>query len=252
MPRRSEAACVSCNLKTFHPFPVRTLLSQLSEAEISGDTAVVRSLLSTLASDTLFLAKIFIFTDDVRPGYFGTWTRSSRFVGPRTPFAKDIVALDYAYDSGEEWEEEDAGNGDDVVEDGEDDEGGEVEDDDSDLDSWLVDDDEVVDTEERTEVSSMSSLPLPMPMKRKMDDGDKKLGKKRKVVIPLVPFARGPCWEENVGSCKYDPFTPYKIQFFNGWFFFCAVSNVDIHRQMHHTRLTLSPSSLLLSRKDIV
>ena len=39
----------------------------------------------------------------------GTWTQSSTVVGPRTPFAKDTLLFDYAYDSGEEWEEPEEG-----------------------------------------------------------------------------------------------------------------------------------------------
>lgn len=204
-------------LRTSHPHIVRTVLNQLNEAEIAGDDQLVRSLLSLLRSRKDIPAKIIIFHEDARPGYFGTWTRPSREVGPRTPFAKDVVARDYTYDSGEEWEEE--GGGDDVVEDAEDEDAG-AEEEDSDLDSWLVDDDDVEDPgtpiDERESSPGLLDMP-PLPPKRKSGEGEgAKNGKRRKVVVPLVPFTKGPCWETTVGQCEYEPFNPYKIQLFNG------------------------------------
>jgi chromatin assembly factor 1 subunit A len=194
----------------------RTILSQLSEAEIADNPSLVRSLLSLLRNRDFLPAKVLIFTEDARPGYFGTWTRHSRTIGPRTPFARDLVALDYAYDSGEEWEEEGAGDADDVVEGAEEDDG--VTDADSDLDSWLVDDDDVGEIGTPLEEREVDPLPavLNFPAKRKAEDGERKIGKKRKVVVPLVPFAKGPCWESDVGCCTYEPFQPYRIQLFNG------------------------------------
>jgi chromatin assembly factor 1 subunit A len=205
------------HLKTYNPLAVRDIVSQLSEAEIAGDISLVRSILLKLCNRSLLPAKVFIFTEDVRPGYFGTWTRNSRIIGPRTPFAKDVLVFDYSYDSGEEWEEESAGEADDVVEDGED-EDVDGSDPDSDLDSWLVDDDD--EPEVSLEDIRDSSPPLisafPQTTKRKAEEGEKKLSKKRKVVVPLVPFARGPCWESSIGQCDHDLLKPYRIQMFNG------------------------------------
>lgn len=181
-----------------------------------GDISLVRSLLSQLEERTLFPVKVFIFKEDARPGYFGTWTRNSRIIGPRSPFAKDVLIFDYSYDSGEEWEEEVAGDADDVVEDAED-EDVDAEDADSDLDSWLVDDDEEPEITLDDRDSSPPLVPVfPQPAKRKAEEGEKKLGKKRKVVVPLVPFSRGPCWESSIGHCEYDLFHPYRVQLFNG------------------------------------
>ena len=42
------------------------------------------------------------------------------------------------------------------------------------------------------------------------------MGKKRKVVVPLVPFAKGPIYESVIGQCDYEPFRPYAIELFNG------------------------------------
>lgn len=215
LPKRS-----SSGLKTTPPVTVRTILAELNEAEVAGDDQAVRSLLNLLQDRKAIPAKVLIFKDDARPGYYGTWTRSSREVGPRTPFAKDVVAMDYTYDSGEEWEEE-SGDADDVVENQEE-EDGDDEEADSDLDSWLVDDDEVEEPGTPIEDRSGSpgfpyNLPVPPPPKRKAADSDPaKTSKKRKVVIPLVAFTKGPCWESTVGSCPYEPFKPYRIELLNG------------------------------------
>jgi hypothetical protein len=194
----------------------RTILSQLSEAEIADNPSQVRFLLSIIRNRDLLPAKVLIFIEDARPGYFGTWTRHSPIIGPRTPFARDPVALDYGYDSGEEWEEEGTGDADDVVEGAEDEDV--VTEADSDLDSWLVDDDDVGEIETPLEEREADPLPvvLNFPAKRKAEDGERTIGKKRKVIVPLVPFAKGPCWESDIGKCVYEPFQPYRMQLFNG------------------------------------
>ncbi|KAG6885997.1 hypothetical protein C0993_006113 [Termitomyces sp. T159_Od127] len=201
-------------LKTYNPLYVRDIVSKLSDAEIEGDDAAVRSLLSQLKDRSLLPAKVLIFAEDRRPGYFGTWTRSSRIIGPRTPFARDVLVFDYGYDSGEEWEDEPSGEADDVNDDAEDEE--DDADADSDADSWHVDDDDDVGIS----LEDMDQLDLPdlpaLPSKRKAEDGEKKTAKKRKVVIPLVPYVKGPCWETSVGQSEYSIFDPYRIQMFNG------------------------------------
>jgi len=50
-------------------------------------------------------------------GCIGTFSKSSKLVRPRRPFAKDISVLDYDNDSDSEWEEsnvEDLDNGEEV------------------------------------------------------------------------------------------------------------------------------------------
>lgn len=192
-------------------------MSALSEAEVAGDDTRVRSLIALLRDRSRIPAKVLVFAEDVRPGYFGTWTRASRDIGPRTPFAKDIIAIDYGYDSGEEWEEE-VEDADDVADDAEEEDGG-ADEHDSDMDSWLVDDDEVEEPgtpiEERGGSPDLFPLNFPSPQKRKAESENKQI-KKRKVVIPLVPFTKGPCWESTIGQCEYEPFKPYQIRLFNG------------------------------------
>ncbi|KAF8831498.1 hypothetical protein HHX47_DHR1000511 [Lentinula edodes] len=173
-------------MKTYCPVSVRDLMKQLSEVEVFGDTSSVRKIHNKLSDRILIPGKVFIFDEDSRPGYYGTWTRSSRLIGARTPFAKDVLELDYGYDSGEDWEEEPAGDADDVMDDAEDDAA--TEDQDSDIDDWLVEDDEV---EEDIPADERAGSPIfnPLP-KRRADDAPPQTVKKRKVVVQLVPFAK--------------------------------------------------------------
>ncbi|KAG6335146.1 hypothetical protein ID866_3930 [Astraeus odoratus] len=203
------------SFKTYNARTIRDIMAQLNDAEIAGDPSQVRHLLSILSDRKLLPAKVLIFNEDARPGYYGTWTRNSRIIGPRTPFSRDLLARDYGYDSGEEWEHEDVSQADDVVDDDDDDQEGDEPD--SDLDSWLVDDDEV----ETPTPLDLGPLSPPMtdvhmpPPKRKAENLAKPAEKKRRVVVPLVPFSKGPCWESAIGQCEYEPFDAYRIQLFN-------------------------------------
>ncbi|KZT65485.1 hypothetical protein DAEQUDRAFT_525269 [Daedalea quercina L-15889] len=208
------------HLKSYSPRSVKSIMAQLTEAEVTGDDDKVRALLAMLRDRRAIPVKVLIFTEDARPGYFGTWTRSSREVGPRTPFGRDVLALDYGYDSAEEWEGEDESGGDDVVEDADEEEMADGDGEDSDMDDWLVDDDEVEDpgtpVEERRGESPEMLPDVPyVPAKRKSAPEGGKQTKKRKVVVPLVPFTKGPCWESTVGQCSYEPFEAYRIELFN-------------------------------------
>lgn len=207
------------DFRTYSPYSVREFISKLSEVEVAGDDSEVRTLLSQLQDRVLFPAKVFIYHEDARPGYFGTWTRSSKLIGPRRPFNKDVVEFDYGYDSGEDWEEEPMGDADDVLED--DGEDGDTDEADSDLDSWLVDDDEAPEAYQDLRDPSPPMLPNfpdmpppPPPLKRKAAEPERK-AKKRKIVVPLVPFSKGPCWETRISECEYEPFNHYRIQLFN-------------------------------------
>ncbi|KAJ7273545.1 chromatin assembly factor 1 subunit A-domain-containing protein [Mycena haematopus] len=212
--REIPARASMAQLKTRSDVSVRDLTAQLNEAEVAGDDNVVRTILTQLSDREIVPAKVLIFADDARPGYFGTWTRDSRIIGPRTPFARDVAVFDYGYDSGEEWEEEPAGDADDIIDDGED-EDGEPDDADSDMDSWLVDDDGEPPSPGLSRGGSPVFSALPASAKRKADPEDPKLAKKRKVVVPLVPFVKGPSWEQTIGLCEYNMFNAYRIQLFN-------------------------------------
>ncbi|KAJ7489875.1 chromatin assembly factor 1 subunit A-domain-containing protein [Mycena galericulata] len=202
--------------KTSNSISVRSMIAKLNEAEVADDIPEVRKILIQLSDRDVVPAKVLIFADDARPGYFGTWTRNSRIIGPRTPFARDVAVLDYGYDSGEEWEEEAVGDADDLIDDGED-EDGDPDDVDSDQDSWLVeDDDEPVSPAGERGGSPM--LPIShATTKRKAETEENKLAKKRKVVVPLVPFAKGPSWEQSIGQCtgEFSMFNSYRTQLLN-------------------------------------
>lgn len=62
--------------------------------------------------------KLLQFHTDIRPAYFGTWSRRSQLVRARRPLGQDIQLFDYEVDSADEWEEEEPGesvdSGDDV------------------------------------------------------------------------------------------------------------------------------------------
>ncbi|KAH8983583.1 hypothetical protein EDB86DRAFT_3050268 [Lactarius hatsudake] len=222
--RRLLLACPSLSTR-FSPSSctVRSLMARLSEAEVSDDTAVVRALLSELHDRTRTLAKVFIFHEDERPGYFGTFTKRSRLIKPRRPFARDDIVIDYSYDSGAEWGEEEEGGGDEIMGDSDDERDDDEESDD--LDGWLVDGDDGEAATPVEERDGLDAFPFPPPLpeggkhKRKVEkeketDTDCKT-KKRKAVVPLVPFIKGPCWETEIGDCEYDPFKHYRIQLFN-------------------------------------
>jgi len=230
--KRPRRCCRPSNLKIQHPATVRDLMTQLSEAEVIGDTALVRSIHETLGDRTVLPAKVLIFNEDSRPGYFGTWTKNSRLIGPRSPLTKDVIDIDYSYDSGEDWEEP-AGDADDVNDDEEEDR--ETEDQDSDMDDWLVDDDEVeasTPISERMGSPASPRFPSPLP-KRKATTTEDKASKKRKVVIPLVPFSKGPCWEHVIGQCEESVFNSYQIRLLNGKHF------IHIYLDFQYTDVTL-------------
>ncbi|KZV69641.1 hypothetical protein PENSPDRAFT_735220 [Peniophora sp. CONT] len=215
----------AAGFKTYHPDPVRALLTRLSEAEVTGDATLVRQLTNSLHDRSKYPAKVLIFHEDARPGYFGTFTRRSRLIGGRSPLVKDDAVLDYGYESGDDWNEEEGGE--DVADgaEGEDEDEGSAEEDE--MDGWLVGDDEederaVTPIEEREGLEPFDfPLPPPSQAKRKAEPSGKERekeesrAKKRKVVVPLVPFVKGPCWETEIGRCEYEPFVQYRIQFFN-------------------------------------
>ena len=53
--------------------------------------------------------KFLQFHTDIRPAYFGTWRKVSRYVRARRPLGLDKERFDYDEDSADEWEEEEPG-----------------------------------------------------------------------------------------------------------------------------------------------
>jgi chromatin assembly factor 1 subunit A len=127
--------------------------------------------------------------------------------------------FDYSYDSGDDWEEEEEG-GEDILSDV-DSEGEGIEEDDDD-DGFLVPDDEV---ESIAASGAPSRSPSPgashahSRAKRKAEGGSG-ARKRRQITSPLIPFSKGPCYEDEIGRCDYEPFQVFRIQLFNGMLVF--------------------------------
>ncbi|XP_052863370.1 chromatin assembly factor 1 subunit A-like [Anopheles cruzii] len=56
-----------------------------------------------------FKVKFFLFDENQRPPYRGTWRKRSQQISARRPFALDTKFFDYDVDSDDEWEEEEPG-----------------------------------------------------------------------------------------------------------------------------------------------
>ncbi|XP_055606244.1 chromatin assembly factor 1 subunit A-like isoform X1 [Uranotaenia lowii] len=56
-----------------------------------------------------YRAKFFLFEENRRPPYRGTWRKRSAVIHPRRPFVQDTKFFDYEVDSDDEWEEEEPG-----------------------------------------------------------------------------------------------------------------------------------------------
>lgn len=147
--------------------------------------------------------KLLKFHADVRPGYIGTWTKTSSTISGRNPYGRDTNLLDYDYDSEAEWDE-DPEDAEDIKEDSGDEEM--LEESDDDLDGWLAGDDEVefeAGYEGELSLADLeddSNNPFAQPAgedgKKKAKKAGKPLVKKKKVTGPLIPVIRGPYWED--------------------------------------------------------
>lgn len=205
----------SRGLKSLSRLSVKGLMEELNEAESAGDVHMTKALLAKLSDRKSIPVKFLRFYENSRPTYIGTWSRLSTTVGPRTPFAKDH-SLDYSYDSGEEWIEEE-GEADDLGSlDGEEEDKEEDEDDEND---WMVDDDEVDEgglvNDDEEELDPLG-FPLTNTLgKRKATTHNQRLSKRRKVV-PLKPDCKGPHWETTLGETQVPSFSRYAIRMLNG------------------------------------
>jgi hypothetical protein len=131
--------------------------------------------------------KFLSFHEDIRPAYYGTWSKTSRVITGRNPFAKDTAFLDYDVDSEAEWEEGDDDEmgeelGDDKADENED---KEMEDaDGDDADGWLAPDDEV---EEELDEEAKQLL-------RKKKIENEEIVKRALTVCYIAPLDSGRPW----------------------------------------------------------
>ncbi|KAK4511579.1 uncharacterized protein ATC70_012795 [Mucor velutinosus] len=165
----------------------------------------IRTLLLPGASDILQVPnvrmvlrmKLLQFKEDVRPAYYGTFTKQSRIVSGRRPFAQDVDQLDYDVDSEAEWEPE--GEGEDIH-------SGDEDDDDPNTDmidpedaGWLVPEGYLSDNEGVEEGGERSGKPL-YPQ-----NASKRLAV-RQVVL-------GPFFEGEDAAMEDEVMRPFETQF---------------------------------------
>ncbi|CAG8441239.1 7244_t:CDS:2 [Acaulospora colombiana] len=185
-----------------------------------NDKATVKREMTELSvDDTLNLLKdrsrvwmkLLQFGENYRPAYYGifrslemcgTWTKTSKRISGRNPFAKDTDILDYSYDSEAEWIEDE---GDECKSDEEE---KDPEDEDSQDDDWIVpngylSEDEIQESDES--FSSPSSPPVKKPMGND----------KPKIIDALRPVVIGPIFEEHLGDSDHQ-LSEYGTMFLNG------------------------------------
>ncbi|KAG8823108.1 hypothetical protein FRC17_009407 [Serendipita sp. 399] len=204
-------------VKTIVLLCVRDIVEQLNDATMAGDVYSAKKLISILSDRQKLPLRWLHFYENTRPMYVGTWTKTSRHVGPRTPFAKDET-VDYTYDSGEEWFEEEEGE---EMEDTEavDDEDEEEEEDEN--NDWIVDDDELEPEEGGGLVLSLDEIGsetahLVTKGKRRAEGGHFGFkGTKRRKVMPLKPDCKGPLWETQLGVPQESSWSRYSIRVLN-------------------------------------
>jgi chromatin assembly factor 1 subunit A len=207
-------------LKTISRVSVRDLIDQLNDATMAGDVSSAKALISTLSDRKQLPLRWLHFHENARPMYIGTWTKTARSVGPRTPFGKE-EGVNYEYDSGEEWFEEEEGE---EMEDLETIDGEEEEDEEDENNDWIVDDDEeeLEQDDEGDLVLSLDEIgsgviALPSKGKRKAEGsgyGFNGINKRRKLV-PLKPSCKGPHWETVIGKSQISAWSQYSIRVLN-------------------------------------
>lgn len=213
---------------------VREVMHLVRESDILGEGAVEAARVG-LAQLQDVQMKYILFHTDLRPGWVGTWTRSSALVGPRTPYGQDSVQLDYALDSDAEWEAPEEGDGDEIAEEEEDD----SDESDSDQSDWLEDDLQIRENQvednspQETDTAIVSSKATAKPGSKWAQAWGRAGGKssawggkwaaamqkrRKKVktkpsVVKLVPYASGPHWETEVGKSIH-AFQSFQLTFF--------------------------------------
>ncbi|GAA6061779.1 hypothetical protein JCM10212_001385 [Sporobolomyces blumeae] len=225
----------------YNPYPapavsVREAVVAINDSALtSQDASAYYALLKDREKVPVKLLK---FHQDIRPGYVGTWSKTSKVVTPRTPFGRDGALLNYEHDSEAEWEDEaDDPDAENVGS------GGEMSDDEDDnvseVDSWLADDDDEIEYDEgydpdgdivmmdaegrpgrgedddiisvESEKDKRDRVKREKERKKKQDDK----AKKKKAVVQLMVIAKGPAWEDPDGETTEPAFRSMKIRFLN-------------------------------------
>ncbi|EFP75976.2 uncharacterized protein PGTG_01307 [Puccinia graminis f. sp. tritici CRL 75-36-700-3] len=201
---------------------IREIVNGIAESELSGCVEDTKKWRRALQNRSVVPVKVLRFHEDVRPGYIGTWCKTSRLVSGRNPFGKDTCLLDYEYDSEADWNEED-GEGEDLEQgsDGGNDEGGDgmsSELGESDEDGWLVgDDDDIEMVDDGENHASNRALDFQVDENQLPGKQNKKISgpTRRKIVGPLIPVVKGPIWEGTLGVVSTSIFGCFQIQMIN-------------------------------------
>lgn len=208
------------------------LMQAILEAEVASNEHEALRLHGILRDTSRVPMKLLRFAADVRPGYFGTWTKQSSVIRDgRNCFKTDKSLLDYEYDSEAEWEEDDPeaeAPGEDIA--GEDSAEAESDDED-DLDGWLAGDDEQIEMEEGWDPEDvdgghpgMNDDDDPFLAAKMLDRKVKTMAvkkKKKKPTANVQPIIKGPYF---AAECREDPETRrlrkylggFSIDFLNG------------------------------------
>ncbi|CAO1637483.1 unnamed protein product [Parajaminaea phylloscopi] len=128
---------------------VREIMRLVAESDLMTGSDIeeqTRQALASLQDRKKVPVKLLQFATDLRPGWFGTWTRPSTIISGRRPLRQDPVALDYNYDSDAEWVDgEDDAKGEEVGDEDDGEDAASVSSGGSEMDDWLVDDLEEVE-----------------------------------------------------------------------------------------------------------
>ncbi|GAA5830384.1 hypothetical protein JCM11251_001329 [Rhodosporidiobolus azoricus] len=233
---RSRRPRIRLTNLSHYPSPPVTVRSAVEEIDAATSTNNdVSQHYAQLNDRNKVVVKLLKFREDVRPGYIGTWTKTSKVVGFRTPFAKETALLNYDYDSEGEWEDEPEGEGEDVLSDGEEekDDPGAA----SEADSWLAEDDEIeyeegydegddivmLDAEGKAKVgdSDVEIVEDEAEKKKRKKAAEKKKKeaeerqKKRKAALGNRPVIKGLAWEDEQGKSTEPLFSTMKVHFLN-------------------------------------
>ncbi|EMR10202.1 hypothetical protein PNEG_01475 [Pneumocystis murina B123] len=130
----------------------------------------------------IFPMKLLQFREDVRPPYYGTFSKSSFILTPRNPFKTDEHLFNYNYDSEAEWIEEEEGEDIDNMDDSEEEEDAAALKEDEDDRDFLDDEGELNNT-------------------------------KKKVIINLIPSVKGLYWQhsDNIDTDDYELFKKFRM-----------------------------------------
>lgn len=156
--------------------------------------------------------KLLLFHDNVRPAYFGTFSKVSKVIKGRKPFAEDKEHLDYDFDSDAEWE--DVSEGEDLDKsDDEEEEEKDQNDPDNEEEEFVVPDNYLSDDEgikEEADIAVASDLPHTKEDKRKKLMELSKM-KNPQLVSDVARSITGPVFDVTPEDANYEKLKVYRV-----------------------------------------